>query len=1019
MPIDTSQDHAVGEKAHVVPCSPPTSVLPTAAPCDPASRKKNPSIQSPSSESAQEPVLSGRSPNPELEDALHLQIMGPLRLWRGAVELDAGPRQQRGLLALLLARAGRPVSTSDLTRLIWGPDSPASSVNVIHKYVGALRRLLEPDLPARAAGSYLLRHGNGYRFEAAPESLDLSAFRSHVSAAKSSLKQDRPAEALDHYLDALELCDGSAGDSLIDSAAAAATFAGIDSEFFDAAIAAAAVAVRVRQPGRVLAPLRLAAEMGRLNEPVHACLVTTLATAGHQAEALAVYGAIRARLDDELGIDPGRELQDAQRRALTQAGMPPSGDPDPIPGTTRPIPLVRPAQLPPDLPLFVGRGTELAILNDLVTGMRAAGRTSPLVVTMNGMGGVGKSTLAVHFAHRVSGEFSDGQLHLDLQGHLGEGESRPVGDALRLLLHAVGVPASDVPDTFDARIGMYRSVTAGKRILILLDNVRDATQVRPLLPNSAESLVIVTSRRSLVGLAAFDGAHPLSVDLPDLPTARRLLERRLAGLPAGGTAGEEITDEIIELCGRLPLALAILAARVAVRPRLSLASVAAELRDGACRLGAFPGGGGLSDPRTAFSWSYRQLGPGAARLFRLLSVALVPGVTAAACVSLCDRNPEDIRAELAELIEAALVTEHEDGRLTSHVLVRTYAEELLRAEEPAAERQAAISRLLQYYLHSSFRAQVVLEPNRTPIEPPPPLPGVVAEQPETYDEAIAWFASQREVLKEAVRLAADVGYGIVPWQLAITMQQYLQWAGYFQDWEDVMRVALDAARASHDAVGEAHVLRSLAGARYVFGANEESLRLLSEALPIYRARDMRLEQALVHNNFHQVLSALSRHDLALEHSEKALSLSRLLGNRRAEIFSLLCSGTSLAGLGRVEESAQALHEALDLNQPFGRGREESEIRSAIAHNLAESGRVEEAVEQLELSAETARRLGDRPLQFDALRQMAEVLITSGEIPAAQRVFERAGAVLAGLQGGGTDSMRASLICLAELLSPPR
>nr|WTA65713.1 winged helix-turn-helix domain-containing protein [Micromonospora sp. NBC_00855] len=946
--------------------------------------------------------------------------MGPLRLWRGEAELDAGPRQQRGLLALLLARAGQPVSTSDLTGLIWGPDSPASSVNVIHKYVGALRRLLEPDLPPRAAGSYLLRHGNGYRFAAGPETLDLIAFRRHVSAAKSSLGQDRPTEALDHYLNALELCHGSAGDSLIDSTAAAATFAGIDSEFFDAAVATAAVAVRVCQPARVLAPLRLAAEMDRLNEPVHACLVTTLATAGQQAEALAVYGAIRARLDDELGIDPGHKLQDAQRRTLTQAGMPPSGDPNPIPGASRPTPLVRPAQLPPDLPVFVGRSSELTILSDLVTGMRTAVRTSPLVVAMNGMGGVGKSTLAVHFAHRVAGEFSDGQLYLDLQGHLGEGESRSADGALRLLLHAVGVPASDVPDTFDARIGTYRSMTAGKRILILLDNVRDASQVRPLLPNSAESLVIVTSRRSLIGLAAFDGAHPLSVDLPDLPTARRLLERRLASLPsqpAGGTAGVEIVDEIIELCGRLPLALTILAARVTVRPRLSLASVAAELRDGARRLGAFPGGGGLSDPRTAFSWSYRQLGPGAARLFRLLSVALVPGVTAAACVSLCDRNPDDIRAELAELIEAALVTEHEDGRLTSHVLVRTYAEELLQAEEPAAERRAAISRLLQYYLHSSFHAQVVLEPNRTPIEPPPPLPGVVAEQPETHDEAIAWFASQREVLKEAVRLAADVGYGIVPWQLGITMQQYLQWAGYFQDWEDVMRVALHAARESHDAVGEAHVLRSLAGARHVFGANEESLHLLSEALRIFEDRDMRLEQALVHNNFHQVFSALSRHDLALEHSEKARSLSRLLENRRAEIFSLLFSGTSLAGLGQVEESAQALKEALELNQQVGRDREESEIRSAIAHNLAESGRINEAVEQLQLSAETARRVGDRPLQFDALRQMAEVLITARDVPAAQRVFERARAVLAELQGGGTDSMRASLTRLAELLPP--
>ena len=950
------------------------------------------------------------------QEPLRLQIMGPLRLWRGEREIDGGPRQQRCLLAVLLAREGRPVSTSDLIDLIWGPESPVSAVNVVHKYVGALRRLLEPDVPTRSPGSYLLRDGSGYRFTAAPETLDLVAFRRSVALAKSALRRDDPARAFDDYLNALQLCQGPAGDALADGPAAAATFAGIDGEFFDAVIAAAELAVRLRQPARVLVPLRLAAEMGRLNEPVHVSLVTTLAAAGHQAEALSAYHAIRIRLSEELGIDPGRDLRDAQRRALTQAAMAPAEEAVAVPSW--PVPLVRPAQLPPDLPLFVGRAPELASLQDLVAGMRAAGRTSPLVVAMDGMGGVGKSTLAAHFAHQVASDFTDGQLFLDLQGDLGEEESVSAGDALRSLLYGLGVPASGVPDTFDARTGMYRSLTAGKRILVLLDNVRDASQVRPLLPNSAESLVLVTSRRSLVGLAAFDGAHLMQVDLPDLLAARELLERRLAASPGrtgGDLAGAAIVDEIIELCGRLPLALAILAARIAARPRLSLVTVAAELRDGAHRLEAFPGGRGLSDPRTAFSWSYRQLSPGAARLFRLLSVALVPGVTGAATVSLSGRDPVGTRAELAELAEAALVTEHEDSRFTSHVLVKAYADELFRAEEPAAERRAATDRLLQYYLHSSFNAQVVLEPNRTPIEPPPPLPGVVPERPATYDAALTWFASQREVLKEAVRLAADAGHGIVPWQLAITMQQYLQWAGYFQDWEDVMGVALHAARRSHEAVGEAHVLRSLAGAHHLFGANDESLRLLADALRIFEERDMRLEQGLVHNNFHRVFSALGRHDRALEHSEKALSLFRVIGHRRAEILSLLFSGKSFAALGRPQESSRILRRALELNQRIGRGHEEGEIRSAIAHNLAEVGCTAEALEQLELSAEVAERVVDRPLHFDALRQTAELLIAAGDVPGAERACERARTVLQALQGGGTDSMRAAFAQLAGKL----
>ncbi|GAB3934181.1 hypothetical protein GCM10027614_06730 [Micromonospora vulcania] len=253
-------------------------------------------------------------------------------------------------------------------------------------------------------------------------------------------------------------------------------------------------------------------------------------------------------------------------------------------------------------------------------------------------------------------------------------------------------------------------------------------------------------------------------------------------------------DEIIELCGRLPLALAILAARLSARPHLSLLSVAAELRDGARRLAAFPGGRGISDPRTAFSWSYRQLSPGAARLFRLLSAGLSPGITVDACVSLSGQDPHRTRAELEELAEAALVAEGDNGCFTSHVLVKAYAEELFRATEPPAEQHAAVGRLLQHYLHSSLHAEVVLDGYRTPIALPPPLPGVVPERPASYPEALAWFAGQRDVLKEAVRVAADLGHGIVPWQLAITMQPYLEWFGLFQDWEDVMCLALRAAR---------------------------------------------------------------------------------------------------------------------------------------------------------------------------------------------------------------------------------
>ncbi|MFC8850880.1 MULTISPECIES: BTAD domain-containing putative transcriptional regulator [unclassified Micromonospora] len=254
--------------------------------------------------------------------AIHLRILGPLRVRRGGAEADAGPPQQQCLLALLLAREGHPVSVNELIDLLWGPDAPPSAVNTIHKYVGALRRLLEPGLPPRTPGAYLTRHGHGYRFAAGPDALDLVLFRRIVAEAKAYARRGEPDAALGRYTAALRLGHGPAGDGLSGTPAARATFARLDGEFAAAVLDAAEIAVRLRRPSMVLAPLRRAAELDPLDERVQAGLVTTLAAAGRQAEALAAYRSIRERLADELGIDPGPDLREAHRRVLTQAGPP-------------------------------------------------------------------------------------------------------------------------------------------------------------------------------------------------------------------------------------------------------------------------------------------------------------------------------------------------------------------------------------------------------------------------------------------------------------------------------------------------------------------------------------------------------------------------------------------------------------------------------------------------------------------------------------------------------------------------
>ncbi|TYB57065.1 AAA family ATPase [Nonomuraea sp. PA05] len=950
--------------------------------------------------------------------------MGPLRVWRGDAEVDAGPRQQRALLALLLAQHGRPVGLGELVDLIWMTDPPASAVNLIQKYIGALRRVLEPGVAPRSSGSYLALHGNGYRLTAGPDVLDLAAFGRFVTAAKAAAAAGRTGEALDRYAEALRLCQGPSGGGLADNAAAAAVFAGIDGQFVDAAVDAAGIAVAEGRPGEVLAPLRLAARMFPLHEPVHASLMVALAGADHQAEGLAVYQSIRERLADELGVDPGRGLREAYLRVLTPIVAPPAVvvPAEPPPAVVVPVEpppaVVVPAQLPPDLPLFVGRRAELAALDDLVAA--TTGRTGPLVVAMDGMGGVGKSTLAAHFAHRVARKFTDGQLYLDLQGHEDDGEGVTAVEALRSLLYALGLRGADAPESLEALVGAYRSLTAGKRILVLLDNVRDPSQVQPLLPGSAGSLVLVTSRFPQVGLAALGGARLIRVDLPDPQVAREMLERRLAhtGRVTGGDA--ESLDAIVELCGRLPLALAILGARLSARPRLSLASVVAELRDDAHRLAAFPGGRGVRDPRTTFAWSYRQLSPDAARLFRLLSVALTPGITAEAAASLSAWEPRRTRESLMELAEAALVTEDDHGRFTSHVLVKSYAEELFRETEPPAERAAAISRLLQHYLHSALNAQSELKKSYLRSSPPPPPPdGVVAERQSSLENAYGWFDRHRDVLFEAVHVASEGDHGVDPWRLALAMPQYLESAGLFRDWEDVVRTALRAARERGDAIGEAHLCRSLAGPRWYSGANDDALDLLQTALRHYTEHGMTTEQSAVLTNLQNIYDSLGEHEVALEHARQAVALGRLSGERHTELNGLLGMGQSLAELERFEEAVHALRQALDIGRDLDQRTEEAIGRHLLAQSLAGMGRADEAIEEYTAAVQLAGVLAHGPIQVYSLRDLSKLLLSTGDVAGARRAFERAVELMGTFQDGGPGFLRADLEQLAQLLARHR
>jgi DNA-binding SARP family transcriptional activator len=600
---------------------------------------------------------------------VQFSLLGPVRALRGQAELDAGPRQQRAILALLLVRANQLVTVDAMIELLWGQDPPGSSVNIIHKYIGCIRRLLEPGLAARASGRWLTRHGEAYRLAADESTSDLIAFRRLVTDARSAHAEGRPAAALDLLLEALGLWRGACGEDLCLPGRNRDYFAAVDQEHAAAVTRAADAALASAQPLRILALLMQAALDEPLNESLQARLMLVLASIGQQASALSHYEEVRQRLSDELGVNPGAEMRAAHSRVLRQE----------IPATAGrgPSPLVRPAQLPADLPTFAGREAELSQLSDMLSPGSRLPRTV-VICAIVGMAGIGKTAFAIHWAHRVANRFKDGQLYVNLRGFDPSDPALAPTDALRTLLSSLGVPAEDMPDGLDARAGIYRSILAGKRVLIVLDNARDVQQVRPLLPGSPGCLALVTSRDPLAGLAMTEGARLLTLSLPSARTAREALERRLG--PDRVAAEPAAVEDIIELCGRLPLALAAVSARAAAHPDFSLASIAADLRRTPGRLDAFVAAGVTADARAVFSWSYRHLSPRASRLFRLLPLQPSADITPAASASLLGVPPEEANRLVVELANAALITEHRPGRYSFHDLIRAYATELLSGD---------------------------------------------------------------------------------------------------------------------------------------------------------------------------------------------------------------------------------------------------------------------------------------------------------------------------------------------------
>ncbi|MFF3174753.1 BTAD domain-containing putative transcriptional regulator [Streptomyces sp. NPDC057900] len=693
-------------------------------------------------------------------------VLGPVRAWRDATELPLGPPQQRAVLSALLLRGDAQVSAGELISAVWGSEPPSSALRVIRTYIYQLRRVLAPP------GAVIDSVGKGYVLRVSPEDLDLAVFRRQLACAEAARSAGDHATVAAHLRDALGMWHGAA-------------LAGVPGAYAEAQRARLELLRLAAIEERIAAELRLGslaetvAELTELvaghplDERFREMLMLALYRSGRQAEALAVYRRGRVVLTDELGIDPGPGLRTVHERILRADPTLLAARPDTTarpdatarPCSARPVDvpdLVVPSQLGADQRGFTGRRSEVAALLDLLP----AGDTSAAaaeVIAVGGMPGVGKTALAVHAAHRMAHRFPGGQLFLNLRGFDHRVTATDPGTALRVLLESLGVPPARIPAGPEARARLYRGVLSDRRVLVLLDNARDADQVRPLLPGTPGSLVLVTSRCRLAGLVADEGAHPLTLEPLSDSDARELLTRRLG---RGRTSAEvPAVQEIVTRCGRLPLALAVTAANAALNPTFPLAAIAADLDRSHRSLDAFGAVDDTHGVRAVFSWSYRTLSRSGARMFRLLSLHPGPDISLLAAASLAGTGARHARLLTSELTRGCLLTEHAPGRFTLHGLLRRYAAELVDEHETPRERSAARLRSLGHYLHSAAAARAHCG---TPFEPPLPgaEPGTAVAEFADRRQALEWLAREHAVLPELVRQAAAEGHLLYARQLA-------------------------------------------------------------------------------------------------------------------------------------------------------------------------------------------------------------------------------------------------------------
>jgi len=669
-------------------------------------------------------------------------------------------------------------------------------------------------------------------------------------------------------------------------------------------------------------------------------------------------------------------------------------------------PVAVPRQLPAAVAGFTGRAAELQALARVLDQAGAGAPGTVVISAIGGTAGVGKTALALHFAHQVAGRFSDGQLHVNLRGFDPSGTPVAPEAAIRGFLDALGVPPGRIPPAPQAQAGLYRSLLADKRMLIVADNARDEQQVRPLLPASPGSLVLVTSRGQLSGLAAADGARLISLDALSHAEAVQLLTGRLG--PARAAAEPAAIDQIASLCACLPLALAVAVARAAARPGLALAELAAELRDFPGRLDALDAGDPAASVRAVFSWSTRQLTAEAARMFRLLGLHPGPDISVPATASLAGIAEADARRLLRELDRAHLIAEHLPGRYAFHDLLRAYAAEQALDNDGDTGRRQAVGRVLDHYLHTAAGAALLLNQTKEPVALVPPRPGAVPEQPADYQSAMAWFEKDHQVLLAAVTLAAESGFDAHAWQLPWAMAPFLQVRGHWQEWAACQRTALVAATRLGDTAAQAVCGRLLAIACNELGDHDQARDHYASSLLLYQQMGDRRGEARVQQSLCVLANGQGRYAGALGHAEQALRLYQTIGDKAGEAGALNNVGWCHVVLGDYQQARAFCRQALNLCTQAGYGWLEGNAWDSLGYAEHHLGNLAEAAACYQHALSLHQEAGDRIDEACTLIHFGDTSHAAGELAQARERWQQALVILEYLRHPDAGQVRAKL-----------